>query len=73
MEYSEKDLNLELEHLMKVVNKAQKTLTIAIIGLHGSGKSSFFNTLVAVLRGEYHEIAHCGDFGGNHVTHRFTR
>ena len=75
MEYSERDLNLELEQLRKVVSKAQKPLTIAIIGLHGCGKSSFLNTVMAVLRGEYHENTLVGNFGegGEHLTRRFTR
>nr|XP_022334920.1 uncharacterized protein LOC111131601 isoform X2 [Crassostrea virginica] len=75
MEYSESDLNLELETLRKRVIKAQKPLTIAIIGQHGCGKSSFLNTVMAVLRGEYHENALVGNFEdeGEHVTRRLTR
>ena len=34
MEFSESDLNLELEIRRKMVSKAQKPLTIAIIGMH---------------------------------------
>ena len=75
MEYSESDLNLELETLRKIVSKAQQPLTIAIIGTHGCGKSSFLNTVMALLRGEYHEIALVGNFEdeGEHVTRRYTR
>lgn len=75
MEYSESDLNIELECLRDMVSKAQKTLTIAIIGQPGCGKSSFLNTLMAVLSEKHREHATVGNFGenGEHVTRRFTR
>ena len=75
MEYTETDLNLELEYLRNVVRKAQKPLTIAIIGQHGCGKSSFLNTVLAMLSGEFHEHALVGNFEeeGEHLTRRFRR
>lgn len=59
-------------HLLKekIHNHEGKPLTIAVVGQHGCGKSSFINTAMAVLTGEYH-----GSFGkrGGHVTRRVTR
>ncbi|XP_065942793.1 uncharacterized protein [Magallana gigas] len=75
-EYSESDLEFEIELLQDTVQKRQnKTLTIAVIGQHGCGKSSFLNTVMAVFSGEYSEHAHVGNFEekGEHVTRRLTR
>ncbi|XP_034324602.2 uncharacterized protein [Magallana gigas] len=64
-------------HLLKekIRNHEGKPLTIAVVGQHGCGKSSFINTALAVLTGEYHERAIVGSFGkrGGHVTRRVTR
>nr|XP_034324601.1 uncharacterized protein LOC117689056 [Crassostrea gigas] len=75
-EYSESDLELQIKLLQDTVQKRQnKTLTIAVIGQHGCGKSSFINTVMAVFSGEYHERALVGNFEeeGEHVTRRLTR
>lgn len=75
-EYSESDLELEIKLLQDTVQKQQnKTLTIAVIGQHGCGKSSFLNTVMAVFSGEYSERALVGNFEeeGEHVTRRLTR
>lgn len=52
-----------------------KSQTIAVIGQHGGGKSSFINTAITVLSGEYHECAVVGNFHeqGKRVTHRLMR
>lgn len=64
-------------HLLKekIHNHEGKPLKIAVVGQHGCGKSSFINTAMAVLTGEYHERAIVGSFGkrGGHVTRRVTR
>ncbi|XP_061173899.1 uncharacterized protein LOC133183004 [Saccostrea echinata] len=76
VKYSEEDLELETNLLEKTVhNLQQPPQTIAIIGQHGCGKSSFINTVMAVFCGEYHERALVGDFGdeGGHVTRRLFR
>lgn len=76
MEFSKSDLQLQIKLLQDTVQKQHnKTLTIAIIGQHGCGKSSFINTAITVLSGEYHEHALVGNFEeeGEHVTRRLTR
>lgn len=64
-------------HLLKekIHNHEGKPLTIAVVGQHGCGKSSFINTVLAVLTGEYHERAIVGSYGkrGGHITRRVTR
>nr|XP_034324588.1 uncharacterized protein LOC105345671 isoform X3 [Crassostrea gigas] len=75
-EYSESDLELEIKLLQDTVQKRQKkSQTIAVIGLHGCGKSSFINTVMAVFSGEYSEHALVGSFEeeGEHMTRRLTR
>lgn len=76
MEYSKSDLELQIKLLQDTVQKREnKTLTIAVIGQCGCGKSSFINTAMAVISGEYHERALVGNFEdeGEHVTRRLTR
>lgn len=76
MEYSKSDLELQIKLLQDTVQKREnKTLTIAVIGQCGCGKSSFINTAMAVFSGEYHERALVGNFEdeGEHVTRRLTR
>lgn len=75
-EYSESDLELQIKLLQDTVQKRQnKTLTIAVIGQHGCGKSSFINTVMAVFSGEYSEHALVGNFEeeGEHMTRRLKR
>nr|XP_034324592.1 uncharacterized protein LOC105335394 isoform X1 [Crassostrea gigas] len=76
MEYSKSDLELQIKLLQDTVQKRQnKTLTLAVIGQCGCGKSSFINTAMAVFSGEYHEHALVGNFEneGEHMTRRLTR
>lgn len=75
-EYSESDLELEIKLLQDTVQKRQKkSQTIAVIGQHGCGKSSFINTVMAVFSGEYSEHALVGNFEeeGEHMTRRLKR
>lgn len=76
MENSKSTLQFQIKLLQDKVQKQQnKTLTIAVIGPCGCGKSSFINTTMAVLSGEYHERALVGNFEeeGEHMTRRLTR
>lgn len=67
---------MHIERLEAAVrNHQRKSQTIAVIGPHGCGKSSFLNTAMAVFSGVYHEHALVGSFEeeGEHVTRRLTR
>lgn len=73
---SENDFKKQIQLLMKTIHSYDgKPLTIAVIGQHGCGKSSFINTVLAVLTGEFYERARVGSFGigGGHVTRAVTR
>lgn len=76
MWYSEEDLKSRVKLLKETVQYQQKkALTIAVIGQHGCGKSSFINTIMAALGGKYHEHATVGKFEeeGEHMTRRLIR
>ncbi|XP_048780837.2 uncharacterized protein LOC125683580 [Ostrea edulis] len=67
---SNEEINLKkrrkeaLEELLKRIGKENRPLNIAIIGTPGSGKSSFINTLIASITGEWRSHAMVGCFGG---------
>lgn len=70
------DLQLHIERLEAAVqNHRTRPQTIAVIGKHGCGKSSFLNTAMAAISGNYHEHALVGNFReeGKHVTRRLKR
>ncbi|XP_055995429.1 uncharacterized protein LOC125683570 [Ostrea edulis] len=53
-----------LEELLQRIGKEDTPLNIAIIGMPGCGKSSFINTLIASITGEWRSYAMAGSFGG---------
>lgn len=69
-------LQYQINILKETIHNLEgKPLTIAVIGQHGCGKSSFINTVLAVLTGNYCEYATSGSHGnrGGHVTRRVTK